>query len=74
MSRIRVPAGGFRGDRIGPFAGHHAEPGSAMDKHAQLSRLRGSAAGLLMIRTHWKGTDTRTLKTNTSNSQTQPGS
>lgn len=37
MSRSRVPAGGFRGGRNWAFAGHHAEPGSAVDEYDRLS-------------------------------------
>lgn len=55
FSRIWVPAGGLRGSRIGTFAGHHAESRGAVDTHARLSRLRGSAAGLLMIKKDLEG-------------------
>lgn len=57
VSRSRVPSGGFRGGRIGPFVGHHAESGGAVDKYTRLSRLRGAAAGLLVIK-NLKSTDT----------------
>lgn len=61
-SRSRVPSSRFRGGRIGSSAGHYAESGSTVDRHAQLSGLRSFAARLLMSRTFRKATDTQHWK------------